>query len=273
MELRPLTAIDFDFLTSFTGDPEFSDPMLASEEQRHRNLQATLEQPEHHAVLGVFREGKQTGLFVFLALREEKYLELLAGLSKDPETYEAVLSYLAKAYSGWSGDFVFNPRNRLLASALRKRDAEFYPEQQKLAFAGAVPKISTDGIVPFSEEYAAAYFALHEKDAYWTGEKVAAAPDRFRILLALSEGKIVGYLDVTYGFPENEPYDLFVQEAYRRKGYGRKLLAKAMEQNAPARLSLLVDKENLPACRLYASMGFQRVEGADSLTVRWEIPE
>ena len=95
MELRPLTAIDFDFLASFTGDPEFSDPMLASEEQRHRNLQAALEQPERHAVLGVFREGKQTGLFVFLALREEKYLELLAGLSKDPETYEAVLSYLA----------------------------------------------------------------------------------------------------------------------------------------------------------------------------------
>ena len=86
MELRPLTAIDFDFLASFTGDPEFSDPMLASEEQRHRNLQAALEQPERHAVLGVFREGKQTGLFVFLALREEKYLELLAGLSKDPET-------------------------------------------------------------------------------------------------------------------------------------------------------------------------------------------
>ena len=72
MELRPLAAIDPDFLASFAHDPEFSDPMLTSEDQRRRNLRAALEHPEHHAVLGTFRGGKQTGLFVFLALREEK---------------------------------------------------------------------------------------------------------------------------------------------------------------------------------------------------------
>ncbi len=272
MELRPLAAIDPDFLASFAHDPEFSDPMLTSEDQRRRNLRAALEHPEHHAVLGTFRGGKQTGLFVFLALREEKYLELLAGLSRDSEAYEAVLSHLAKAYPGWSADFVFNPRNHLLASALRQRNAGFYPEQQKMVFSGAFSPVSTDGIFPFSQEHAAAYFAIHEKDAYWTGEKVAAAPNQFRILLALSGGKVIGYLDVTHGLPENEPYDLFVLEAYRRKGYGRKLLAAALEANGSAGMSLLVDKENLPARNLYASMGFQRMEGADSLTVHWQIP-
>ena len=170
MELRPLAAIDPDFLASFAHDPEFSDPMLTSEDQRRRNLRAALEHPEHHAVLGTFRGGKQTGLFVFLALREEKYLELLAGLSRDSEAYEAVLSHLAKAYPGWSADFVFNPRNHLLASALRQRNAGFYPEQQKMVFSGAFSPVSTDGIFPFSQEHAAAYFAIHEKDVYWTGE-------------------------------------------------------------------------------------------------------
>ena len=82
---------------------------------------------------------------------------------------------------------------------------------------------------------------------YWTGEKVVQAQDRFRTFLAIHDGKVVGYMDVTYIFKENEPFDLFVLEEYRRMGYGRKLLAKALERNAPNRMMLLVDIDNDPA--------------------------
>ena len=39
--------------------------------------------------------------------------------------------------------------------------------------------------------------------------------------VAVEDGKVVGYMDVTYTFKENEPFDLFVLEEYRRMGYGR----------------------------------------------------
>ena len=123
----------------------------------------------------------------------------------------------------------------------------------------------------FSEQYAAEYCVIHSRDVYWTGEKVAAAPERFRIFLAIDGGRVVGYLDVTHCFEENEPYNLFVLPEYRRRGFGRKLLAAALECNRPKGMMLLVDTDNVPAIRLYASMGFQTVRGQNSLTAHWEI--
>ena len=107
---------------------------------------------------------------------------------------------------------------------------------------------------------------------YWTGEKVVQAQDRFRTFLAIHDGKVVGYMDVTYIFEENEPVDLFVLEEYRRMGYGRKLLAKALEMNVPNAMMLLVDIDHDPAIHLYESMGFAKVQGQNNLTAHWTVP-
>lgn len=135
-----------------------------------------------------------------------------------------------------------------------------------------VPGLDTTGVELLSGKYAQQYCDLHNKDMYWTGEKVADAQDRFRTFLAIHHGKVVGYLDVTHTFQENEIYDLFVWKAYRRMGYGRKLLAKALEMNQPKGMMLLVDADNDPAIRLYASMGFEKVQNQNNLTARWTIP-
>ena len=82
------------------------------------------------------------------------------------------------------------------------------------------------------------YCVIHGKDMYWTGEKIAAAPEKFRTFLAINQGRVIGYLDVTHCFEENEPYDIYVLPEYRRKGYGRKLLAKALDCNQPRGMML-----------------------------------
>ena len=85
-------------------------------------------------------------------------------------------------------------------------------------------------------------------------------------------GKMMGYI-LFNEFDENEPFDLFVLEEYRRKGYGRKLLAKALEMNQPNGMMLLVDADNEPAIRLYEFVGFAKVQGQNNLTAHWMVPE
>ena len=41
-------------------------------------------------------------------------------------------------------------------------------------------------------------------------------------MITTEENNVVGYLDLTKNYEENEPYDVFVKDEYRRKGYGKK---------------------------------------------------
>lgn len=260
------------FASSFQGDPNFSDPMLSDEEQVQCNLINAIDRTDRY-VLGVYQDATMIGLFTFLILRGEQYIEMLVGLSRDKEAYLEVLRYLEQCYPGYSADFVFNPGNCLLKELLDLRNAEYEPEQQKMVLGTPVLGIDTTGVELLSEQYTEQYCAIHNKDMYWTGEKVVQAQDHFRTFLAIYDGKVVGYMDVTYTFKENEPYDLFVLEEYRRKGYGRKLLAKALEMNQPNGMMLLVDVDNDSAMRLYESMGFFKVQGQNNLTAHWTVPE
>lgn len=255
-----------DFVSGFHDDPNFSDPMLTNEEQIQCNLMKAIEKPENHLVLCICQNEQTIGLFAFLVLRDEQYVEMLVGLSREKEAYLEIFRYLEQDYPGYNADFVFNPNNFLLKELLESKNAEFEPEQQKMRLEAPVLGIDATGVELYSEQYANQYFAIHDKDVYWTGERVVMAPDRFRIFLALHDGKVVGYMDVTHCFEENEPFDLFVLEKYRRMGYGRKLLAKALEMNQPKGMMLLVDADNDSAIRLYTSMGFEKVENQNNLT-------
>ncbi len=260
------------FVESFFGDPDFSDPMLCTQEQLEGNLLKAFQSPEKHRVLGFYRENQLIGLFSFLVLREENYLEMLVGLSREWDAYRELFSWLNRHYSGCQVDFVFNPRNHLLRELLMEKGAEWEPEQQKMVLGTPILNTDCTGVELFSQEYAQQYFAIHNKDMYWTGEKVAAAPDRFRTFLAVQKDRVVGYLDVTHCFEENEPFDLMVLPEYRGQGYGRKLLTSALAMNQPKGMMLLVETDNHAALRLYESLGFQKAEGPNYLTAHWTVP-
>ncbi len=259
------------FVEGFFGDPVFSDPMLTCDEQLQTNLLNALHKPETHRVFGIYRADRLVGLFAFLVLPQEHYAEMLMGLSRDLTAYREVLSYLEDNLPGYDVDFVFNPRNHLLRNLLSEEGAEFEAEEQKMVLGDSLPEFDTTGVELFSDRYAQQYFDIHNRDMYWTGEKVAAAPERFRTFLAIEDGQVVGYMDVTYSFEENEPFDLFVLPDFRGKGYGRKLLTRAIQMNAPKGMMLLVEVDNEPAIRLYASVGFVKSDGPNYLTAHWKV--
>lgn len=265
--LKRLTSVTeyMDFINAINRDPSFSDPMLSSEEQMRCNLLDAPHRPTNK-IWGVFEGTEIVGLFVFLILEEESYLEMLVGLSRSLNAYEEMLSFLKKTYKGCQADFVYNPGNHLLHALLAGEKSWFEAEQQKMVLKREVPCQDSRRIELYSPKYREQYIAIHSRDGYWTADKVIGAPDRFRILLAIEQGEVVGYIDVTHKYEENEPYDVFVKESCRRKGYGRALLAKAIELNSPRGMMLLVDAHNTAAISLYESLGFARAVGENNIT-------
>ena len=120
-------------------------------------------------------------------------------------------------------------------------------------------------ILELTQEYEAQYIEKHNKDTYWTAEKVIEAKDRFRIFAAVCEGKVIGYMDVTHCYEKNEPYDLWVEPVYRNQGVEQALLQAAIEKNKPNQLMVLVDVNNEAEIATYTSAGFIPVDRMNSV--------
>lgn len=224
---------------------------------------------------GAFEGEEMTGLFVFSRF-EENYLVMGRWLTRSETAGREMLAYLKGTYPGYGVEFTFSPRDTLLRKLLAEVGATIFPEQRDMALAGPVQPIDLTGIEPLSKAQEQAYFALHrdsdpEGETYWTGEMVAADKEEFLVLLALENGVPVGYLDLGLGDEGNNVGDLYVDSAHRRRGWGRKLLGKAVALTGEKPLTLQVDVENHPAIRLYESLGFRFDPKNSWLDAIWRI--
>lgn len=261
-----------DFISLINADHDYSEPFRCTDEKVELSLKKALSSPDQ-VPLGVYDGERMTGIFVFLVVEEEKYIEMLLGLSREIEAYEEIADWLLANYPGFQVDFVFNPKNPVIRIMLEKRGAEFYTEQKKMVLKSDPPPVDTAGIEPLSDRYEAQYVAIHSLGGYWTGERILCALDTFSVFLALDGERAVGYIDVTRNNDENEPFDLFVLEDSRRRGWGRKLLAKAIEASKPKGMMLTVDVDNFPAIALYRSMGFEDDPEPLNQVATWHIDE
>ena len=114
-----------DFISGVNADPDCSEPMLSTEEQMEVNLRKSLNKPNDH-VLGVWEDEAFTGLFDFLILEEERYIEMIVGLTRSKTAWEEILAWLERGYPGFQADFVFNPRNARLRELLDRKGAEIF---------------------------------------------------------------------------------------------------------------------------------------------------
>ena len=260
-----------DFVANFYGDPDFSDPHLLMKLEKEENIIDWIKKPDRFCLLAE-EEGITQGIFLFFLIPDEKYIEMLMGISRNPKAIEEVLDYLDSNYKGYKVDFVFNPKWIMFQKALEKHRATFDVEQQRMVYSHKEIKDIVDDIRPYSDQYKEQYMEIHDdSERYWTAEKTIEAKDRFNIFLAIENNRVVGYIDVSNCFKENEPYDLFVMEGYRNRGIGRKLLLKALKENEPNDMMLLVDIDNKSAINLYESVGFVKKDNFNMLTAHWVI--
>ena len=142
-----------------------------------------------------------------MILPDEKYVEMLIGLSREESSIREMLAHMEDEYRGYQLDFVINPQHDVFCNLLKEKNARFEKEQQWMAWQKEMGSDNQyqNEIMLLPREYEVQYMARHHQDTYWTAEKVMEAKDRFRVFVAIHEGKVVGYLDVTYCYEKKNP--------------------------------------------------------------------
>ena len=243
--IKKLKNIDeyIDFINKIKSADNYSDPMLSNEVQIKNNILESVNKKDN-ITFGIFDHNNNIiGFFVFLVIEEEKYAEMIVGLSDNELAYYELLN---------------------------KYNANFEVEQQKMQLIKFNNMKRKNEVILYSDKYKDQYVNLHLKDTYWTGDKVLTAFDKFRVILAIKDNKVVGYVDITHKYEENEPYDVFVKEEYRNMGIATDMLSYAIELDKNKRIMLLVDIDNEKAIRLYEKVGFEKVKG-NNITAHLEI--
>lgn len=242
--------------------PQYSDPHFTYDKN---NLYCSLKSKDKHAYV-VLENGITKGLFVFIVLPDDRYVEMLIGFTKEEEAFIEMLEYMERNYCGYQMDFVFNPQNMAIYKPLKLKGAIFEPEQMKMIQGGFVPNVSTSNIETLSDRWMKQYYDLHNTDTYWTAKRIVSALDKFRVFLAVKDEQVLGYLDVQSCYDINEIYALYVKPEVVSQGYELALLANAIELNRPNQMMVVVDVDNREEVDLYTAAGFVKLEGHNSMT-------
>nr|WP_308627189.1 ribosomal protein S18-alanine N-acetyltransferase [uncultured Eisenbergiella sp.] len=78
-------------------------------------------------------------------------------------------------------------------------------------------------------------------------------------LSGMEEGTLVAYCGIWKSFEDGDITNVAVEEIHRKKGYARQLLKQLMKEaslSGVENFTLEVRESNLPAIRLYESLGF-----------------
>lgn len=261
--LEEITSLDSyeAFINEICSDEKYVDPHYLYD---NNNLYSAFERRDQHVYANI-DGGNTDGIFVLLILPIEKYIEMIIGLSKSEHAYNELFTYLEKNYKGYRCDFVINPENILLKNILTSKNAIFENEQQRMIARSTTNKEYTLDVQLYSKRWKQAYIDIHVKETYWTAEKVLSALDRFRVFLAIHQEQLVGYLDVTYAYKQNEPYSLIVLPEYQNLGYEQALLSKAIQMNGINTMMTLVDVNAKEEIRIYEEAGFELIKGQNSI--------
>lgn len=262
----------YEFALALCMDDRYLDPYHHTPEDVWAAVKRCFEREDRDTFCITGDDGIITGLFSFLKIEEESYLESVMVLSKDAGACREMWEYLAEKYQGWQCDFVYNPRNDVVTDLLKEKKGVFEIEQISMRYEGNPAKKikASDCIAPYDVKYVLDYSALHSTDVWWTAERVLENPETFSVFVALEAEKVVGYIDVSHAPEEALISDIRVAEEFRNKGYGRKLLQyaqKEMKENGEKTMVLQVDTTNESAKHLYAECGFLPVEKENTVTV------
>ena len=256
-----------DFISMISKNCKLSDPHFLYD---NGNLYDAFRK-KNQMVFASKQGNNMMGLFVWSVMEEERYAEMIIGFVQTKTAMYEMLDYMEKKYAGYQADFVINPQNEVIRSVLNEKKAAYDAEQQRMIHNGRGPFADNEHTEAYSPKRKEEYCSIHSTDTYWTAEKVLSNPGTFRVILAIEEEKVVGYLDVTHCFDRNEPYALYVKPENKKMGFEKALLERALKENSPKTMMVLVDIDNAEEIQLYESVGFETMKGQNSICVAYTL--
>lgn len=208
------------------------------------------------------------GVMALFVEPQEKYVEITKGIYAK-ENFEEVsmefYSYLKETYKGFHLDGVYLEKDSKQIAFMKRINAKCISSCATMSLIRENFNYSDENrtIVPLTEKYYESFCKLHDeahKDVYWTSERLIAKIDKFDILIALDNGKLVGsVVALGYGDKKVDLSFLETHPNHRGRGYGKSLLRKLINdsfQSGTKEFTLEVEIGNTPAEKLYESIGF-----------------
>lgn len=209
------------------------------------------------------------GVLALLVEPEDMYLEAIGGVFAE-NNYEAVAkefyAYLKDSYKGYRFDAAYPEENEQAINFMESIGAELLDCDYELRLSKDEYKSMAEigNIIVLNEKYYESFVEIHNKfhpDAYWTGERLLKALDKFDIFIILEGDEVVGSI-VTSKF-SNEIYLIEVAEDKQNLGYGTALINKAIKHainNGADELMVMVGKNNSVAIHLYEKLRFKKTD-------------
>ena len=97
-------------------------------------------------------------------------------------------------------------------------------------------------------------------DSAWSMESLCSQLEKAdsRCTVAVEDGTVVGFLAFEQVLDEGSIVEIAVHPAYRRQGIAKEMILSAISDNSLKEIYLEVRESNLPAIRLYESLGFEK---------------
>ncbi len=93
MKIRIRNALEYqDFINSFIEDKNYPDPHLTARIEAGESLDDMIAKKDHHCFV-TYDRGEITDLYILLIIPEEKYPEMLIGITRKGSFAEELLSF------------------------------------------------------------------------------------------------------------------------------------------------------------------------------------
>lgn len=212
------------------------------------------------------------GLLALLVEPEDKYLELVGGVFAE-DNYQAVANeffeYIRKKYKGYHLDAAYPEENVQAIGFMESIGAKLmdFDYEYRINRDDFNSLHKADNIIYIDEKYHDDFINLHNRmnpNAYWTGEKLIDALDKFDIFLALEDDKVIGSI-VTSKFNKkaDEIYFLSVEEGKQNLDLEEDLLNRAISyafSTGAHELIFMIEKEDIRMRHICEELGFEKTD-------------